>query len=94
MIPHKTKRGMEASNRLKVFEGIPPPYDKVVDLVHAVEVLWVVLCVIAAKADGGSSSTESVEAETRKKGKIVDLICRKCDAIPCVLVLCVGSAVT
>jgi large subunit ribosomal protein L13Ae len=28
MIPHKTKRGMEALNRLKVFEGIPPPYDR------------------------------------------------------------------
>merc|ERR1711974_133205 len=28
MIPHKTQRGMEALNRLKVFEGIPPPYDK------------------------------------------------------------------
>ena len=29
MVPHKTKRGMEAMNRLRVFEGIPPPYDKV-----------------------------------------------------------------
>merc|ERR1711992_477188 len=28
MIPHKTPRGMEALNRLKVFEGIPEPYDK------------------------------------------------------------------
>lgn len=28
MIPHKTKRGMEALNRLKVFDGIPAPYDK------------------------------------------------------------------
>ena len=28
MIPHKTTRGMEALNRLKVFEGVPPPYDK------------------------------------------------------------------
>jgi large subunit ribosomal protein L13Ae len=28
MIPHKTKRGAEALNRLKVFEGIPAPYDK------------------------------------------------------------------
>ncbi len=28
MVPHKTKRGMEALNRLKVFEGIPPPYNK------------------------------------------------------------------
>merc|ERR1712098_478361 len=28
MIPHKTKRGMEALNRLKLFDGIPTPYDK------------------------------------------------------------------
>ncbi|XP_065057176.1 large ribosomal subunit protein uL13-like [Rhopilema esculentum] len=28
MIPHKTKRGMEALNRLKVFEGIPPEFQK------------------------------------------------------------------
>jgi hypothetical protein len=32
-----------------------------------------VLFVTAAKADGSSSSTESVEAETRKKGKYDDL---------------------
>ncbi|XP_075512122.1 large ribosomal subunit protein uL13w-like [Primulina tabacum] len=29
MIPHKTKRGAAALARLKVFEGIPPPYDKI-----------------------------------------------------------------
>ncbi|KAL8143866.1 hypothetical protein V2J09_016898 [Rumex salicifolius] len=29
MIPHKTKRGAAALARLKVFEGVPPPYDKV-----------------------------------------------------------------
>lgn len=28
MLPHKTKRGMAALERLKVFEGVPPPYDK------------------------------------------------------------------
>merc|ERR1712241_613712 len=28
MLPHKTARGKEALGRLKVFEGIPPPYDK------------------------------------------------------------------
>lgn len=28
MIPHKTARGAAALDRLKVFEGIPPPYDK------------------------------------------------------------------
>merc|ERR1719198_1619944 len=29
MIPHKTKRGAAALERLKTFEGVPPPYDKV-----------------------------------------------------------------
>ncbi|EMR10485.1 60S ribosomal protein L16 [Pneumocystis murina B123] len=28
MIPHKMARGSSALERLKVFEGIPPPYDK------------------------------------------------------------------
>ena len=28
MIPRKTKRGEAALERLKVFEGVPPPYDK------------------------------------------------------------------
>jgi large subunit ribosomal protein L13Ae len=29
MIPHKTARGAAAMERLKVFEGVPAPYDKV-----------------------------------------------------------------
>jgi large subunit ribosomal protein L13Ae len=29
MLPHKTKRGKAALGRLKGYEGIPPPYDKV-----------------------------------------------------------------
>lgn len=29
MVPHKTKRGAAALERLRVFEGIPAPYDKV-----------------------------------------------------------------
>ncbi|KAI9672803.1 MAG: 60S ribosomal protein L16B [Alyxoria varia] len=28
MIPHKTARGAAALQRLKTFEGVPPPYDK------------------------------------------------------------------
>jgi len=28
MLPHKITRGKEALARLKVFEGIPAPYDK------------------------------------------------------------------
>jgi large subunit ribosomal protein L13Ae len=29
MLPHKTERGAAALTRLKVFEGIPAPYDKI-----------------------------------------------------------------
>uniref|UniRef100_A0A2R8M7H8 Large ribosomal subunit protein uL13 n=1 Tax=Callithrix jacchus TaxID=9483 RepID=A0A2R8M7H8_CALJA len=28
MLPHKTKQGQAALDRLKVFDGIPPPHDK------------------------------------------------------------------
>ncbi|EZA50841.1 hypothetical protein DMN91_001764 [Ooceraea biroi] len=28
MIPHKTQRGKDALSRLKVYEGVPPPYDR------------------------------------------------------------------
>jgi large subunit ribosomal protein L13Ae len=28
MTPHKTARGAAALERLKLFEGVPPPYDK------------------------------------------------------------------
>ncbi|GAA5831483.1 hypothetical protein JCM5353_007641 [Sporobolomyces roseus] len=28
MVPHKTSRGAAALERLKVFEGVPPPYDR------------------------------------------------------------------
>jgi len=28
MIPHKTARGAAAIQRLKLFEGVPPPYDR------------------------------------------------------------------
>lgn len=28
MIPHKTERGAKAMERLKAFEGVPPPYDR------------------------------------------------------------------
>lgn len=33
MVPHKTKRGAAALERLKCFEGVPAPYDKVKRLV-------------------------------------------------------------
>jgi len=28
MLPHKTARGKAAIERLKLFEGVPPPYDR------------------------------------------------------------------
>jgi large subunit ribosomal protein L13Ae len=28
MTPHKTARGAAALDRLKLFEGVPPPYDR------------------------------------------------------------------
>lgn len=28
MIPHKTARGAAAIDRIKLFEGVPPPYDR------------------------------------------------------------------
>ncbi|EPS69081.1 hypothetical protein M569_05689 [Genlisea aurea] len=33
MIPHKTKRGEAALGRLKVYEGVPPPFDRVKKMV-------------------------------------------------------------
>ena len=33
MVPHKTQRGAAALERMKTFEGVPPPYDKVKRLV-------------------------------------------------------------
>lgn len=41
MVPHKTKRGAAALERLKVFEGVPAPYDRVKRLVvpEALQVL-------------------------------------------------------
>lgn len=33
MVPHKTQRGAKALERLKLFEGVPPPYDRTKRLV-------------------------------------------------------------
>ena len=38
MIPHKTPRGAAALERLKAFEGVPYPYDKV--RCAALRMLW------------------------------------------------------
>lgn len=41
MIPHKTKRGAAALARLKVYEGVPPPYDKIKRMVIPDALKWV-----------------------------------------------------
>ncbi len=41
MIPHKTKRGAAALERLKAFEGIPAPYDKIKRMVIPDALKWV-----------------------------------------------------
>lgn len=41
MIPHKTKRGEAALARLKVYEGVPPPYDKMKRMVIPDALKWV-----------------------------------------------------
>lgn len=43
MIPHKSKRGAAALARLKVYEGIPPPYDKIKRMVIPDALKWVFL---------------------------------------------------
>ena len=40
MIPHKTKRGEAALARLKVYEGVPPPYDKIKRMVIPDALKW------------------------------------------------------
>lgn len=45
MIPHKTKRGEAALDRLKVYEGIPPPYDKTKRMVVPDALKWVFLSI-------------------------------------------------
>jgi len=42
MLPHKTARGAEALNRLKAFEGVPAPFDRLKRMVvpAALRVLW------------------------------------------------------
>ena len=41
MIPHKTKRGAAALARLKAYEGVPPPYDKIKRMVIPDALKWV-----------------------------------------------------
>jgi len=57
MIPHKTKRGEAALDRLKVYEGIPPPYDKTKRMVVPDALKWVLLRFYSffRKFDFGSS---------------------------------------
>lgn len=39
MVPHKLPRGAAALAHLKVFEGVPPPYDKVnIELIYFLQI--------------------------------------------------------
>lgn len=46
MIPHKTKRGAAALARLKAYEGVPPPYDKIKRMVIPDALKYEVFCLI------------------------------------------------
>ena len=46
MIPHKTKRGAAALERLKAFEGVPAPYDKVKRVVIPDALKYVQFCIL------------------------------------------------
>ncbi len=63
MVPHKTPRGAAALERLRCFEGVPPPFDKVKRLVvpDALQVLRLQhghrFCRLGALAQSVSSHT-------------------------------------
>lgn len=75
MLPHKTKRGAEALGRLKVFEGIPAPYDKIKRMVvpDALKVLrlkpgrrWCVLGRLASEVGWRYADTiQTLEAKRK-----------------------------
>jgi len=77
MIPHKTPRGAAALERLKAFEGVPAPYDKVKRMVipDALKVLRLQhghrYCQLGALAQSvGWKHKEAVEAlEAKRKVK-------------------------
>nr|KAF6273781.1 ribosomal protein L13a [Pipistrellus kuhlii] len=72
MLPHKTKRGQAALDRLKVFDGIPPPYDKkkrmVVPAAH--EVGWKYQAVTATLEE---KRKEKAKIHYRKKKQLMRL---------------------
>ncbi|OIW18882.1 hypothetical protein TanjilG_25325 [Lupinus angustifolius] len=71
MIPHKTKRGEHALARLKVYEGIPPPFDKQKRLVvpDALKVLRLQkghkYCLL------GQLSSEELEKKRKERSQVV-----------------------
>jgi large subunit ribosomal protein L13Ae len=76
MVPHKTKRGAAALERLKVFEGVPPPYDKVKRLVvpDALQVLRLQhghrFCKLGALAQSVGWKHQDAVAQLEEKRKV------------------------
>uniref|UniRef100_A0A3Q1MLJ9 Large ribosomal subunit protein uL13 n=2 Tax=Bos TaxID=9903 RepID=A0A3Q1MLJ9_BOVIN len=71
MLPHKTKRGQAALERLKVFDGIPPPYDKFAYLGRlAHEVGWKYQAVTATLEE---KRKEKAKIHYRKKKQLMRL---------------------
>eukprot|EP00882_Tetradesmus_deserticola_P023240 GHRQ01025287.1.p1 GENE.GHRQ01025287.1~~GHRQ01025287.1.p1 ORF type:complete len:192 (-),score=51.41 GHRQ01025287.1:232-807(-) len=75
MVPHKTARGAAALERLKCFEGVPPPYDRVKRLVvpDALQVLRLQhghrFCKLGALAQSVGWKHQDAVAELEAKRK-------------------------
>jgi large subunit ribosomal protein L13Ae len=85
MMPYKTARGAAALDRLKCFEGIPPPYDKVKRMVvpQALQVLrlqhghrWCKLGALA-NAVGWKHQDAVAQLETARKERAAEYYAAK-----------------
>jgi len=85
MIPHKTARGAAALERLKVFDGVPPPYDKMKRMIvpAALRILRVKdnrrVTVLGdlAKLVGWKHSAAVEKLETKRKTRATAFYARK-----------------
>ncbi|KAG0490830.1 hypothetical protein HPP92_007693 [Vanilla planifolia] len=86
MIPHKTKRGAAALARLKAFEGVPPPYDRMKRMVipDALKVLrlqvghkYCLLGRLSSEVGWGYSDTIKELEEKRKQRAKVAYLAKK-----------------
>ncbi|KAG0489022.1 hypothetical protein HPP92_007833 [Vanilla planifolia] len=86
MIPHKTKRGAAALARLKAYEGVPPPYDRMKRMVipDALKVLrlqvghkYCLLGRLSSEVGWGYSDTIKELEEKRKQRAKVAYLAKK-----------------